>query len=287
MELGLAISSRNTSERCYWCDQTSRGQGGENILDQGQRTSSSRWEISGEGSRHQPRELSSEWAQLMKSSWCLTRCNWLIILELDDMLLCYLCEILLCCLLLLCQAVLSFGSSNFHFYLLLAYNFLFLGCATVRSWVQLCQQGPSLSLSSLIKHWLIDLLIDWLTMLSIWSAAVVLMWQGVKEVTLLGQNVNSYRDVSSEDISMNQSVSMSKGFRTIYKLKPGGRRFSDLLDRASLINPEMRIRFTSPHPKDFPDEVSSVMLKRFLDNIPRQYSPVQYSLDNLSSFDFS
>ncbi|KAE8297963.1 CDK5 regulatory subunit-associated protein 1 CDK5 activator-binding protein C42 [Larimichthys crocea] len=47
--------------------------------------------------------------------------------------------------------------------------------------------------------------------------------QGVKEVTLLGQNVNSYRDTSEEQVSC--------------------------------IDPDMRIRFTSPHPKDFPDEV--------------------------------
>lgn len=38
---------------------------------------------------------------------------------------------------------------------------------------------------------------------------------------------------------------MSKGFKTIYKRKPGGTRFVDLLDQASLVNPEMRIRFTS------------------------------------------
>ncbi|CAH1955504.1 unnamed protein product [Acanthoscelides obtectus] len=60
--------------------------------------------------------------------------------------------------------------------------------------------------------------------------------KGVKEVTLLGQNVNSYR----------------------LKPKKGGLRFADLLNRVAAVNPEMRIRFTSPHPKDFPDEVVEV-----------------------------
>ncbi len=34
------------------------------------------------------------------------------------------------------------------------------------------------------------------------------------------------------------------------------------MDKASQINPEMRIRFTSPHPKDFPDELLQVMRER-------------------------
>ncbi|XP_030758731.1 CDK5RAP1-like protein [Sitophilus oryzae] len=77
---------------------------------------------------------------------------------------------------------------------------------------------------------------------------------GVKEVTLLGQNVNSYRDIS-EDTTVNNITTLAKGFKTVYKPKKGGLRFADLLYRVSEINPEMRIRFMSPHPKDFPDEV--------------------------------
>ncbi|WP_372638938.1 tRNA (N6-isopentenyl adenosine(37)-C2)-methylthiotransferase MiaB [Fodinibius sp.] len=53
--------------------------------------------------------------------------------------------------------------------------------------------------------------------------------QGYKEVTLLGQNVNSYDD--------------------------GEHSFADLMYKASQVDPEMRIRFSSPHPKDFPEEL--------------------------------
>ena len=83
--------------------------------------------------------------------------------------------------------------------------------------------------------------------------------QGIREVTLLGQNVNSYRDTSEVTSSVstepNSMTNLSRGFRTIYKPKKGGQRFSDLLDQVSRVDPEMRIRFTSPHPKDFPDDV--------------------------------
>nr|CAI5853969.1 unnamed protein product [Callosobruchus analis] len=78
--------------------------------------------------------------------------------------------------------------------------------------------------------------------------------KGVKEVTLLGQNVNSYRDIST-DTKIDNVTSLANGFKTVYKPKRGGLRFADLLDRVARVNPEMRIRFTSPHPKDFPDEV--------------------------------
>lgn len=77
--------------------------------------------------------------------------------------------------------------------------------------------------------------------------------QGVKEVTLLGQNVNSYRDTSTN--STTNITSSSRGFKTIYKAKKGGLRFADLLHKVSQVDPELRVRFTSPHPKDFPDEV--------------------------------
>ncbi|KAL1115784.1 hypothetical protein AAG570_006074 [Ranatra chinensis] len=86
--------------------------------------------------------------------------------------------------------------------------------------------------------------------------------QGVKEVTLLGQNVNSYRDTTSSDSDPNAQTITAKGFSTVYKPKRGGLRFAHLLDRVASVDPEMRIRFTSPHPKDFPDEVLEVIRSR-------------------------
>ncbi|GFX32731.1 mitochondrial tRNA methylthiotransferase CDK5RAP1 [Trichonephila clavipes] len=92
--------------------------------------------------------------------------------------------------------------------------------------------------------------------LSILDEIKYLSDQGIKEITLLGQNVNSYRDLSA---GMDSEMVLSPGFKTVYKKRKGGLLFADLLDRVSDINPEIRIRFTSPHPKDFPDDVLHVI----------------------------
>ncbi|XP_063152869.1 mitochondrial tRNA methylthiotransferase CDK5RAP1 isoform X1 [Candoia aspera] len=97
---------------------------------------------------------------------------------------------------------------------------------------------------------------------SILQEVQMLSDQGVKEVTLLGQNVNSYRDTSEVQFLSMASPQLSRGFRTVYKAKKGGLCFAELLDRVAAVDPEMRIRFTSPHPKDFPDEVFEVMRER-------------------------
>ncbi|KAG1653824.1 CDK5 regulatory subunit-associated protein 1 [Nymphon striatum] len=68
----------------------------------------------------------------------------------------------------------------------------------------------------------------------------------LKQIILLGQKPTKLAD----------------GFKTIYKSKFGGRRFVDLLDKVSEIVPHIRIRFTSPHPKDFPDEVLHLIRDR-------------------------
>ncbi|KAH8307624.1 hypothetical protein KR044_005887 [Drosophila immigrans] len=82
--------------------------------------------------------------------------------------------------------------------------------------------------------------------------------QGVKEVTLLGQNVNSYRDISGEHAN-NGNDNVVAGFITVYKPRTGGLPFSMLLQHVAEVAPEMRIRFTSPHPKDFSDDVLRII----------------------------
>ncbi|MDO4789516.1 MAG: tRNA (N6-isopentenyl adenosine(37)-C2)-methylthiotransferase MiaB [Porphyromonas sp.] len=64
--------------------------------------------------------------------------------------------------------------------------------------------------------------------------------KGYREVTLLGQNVNSYLFTTPEGEEIN---------------------FAKLLELVVLRAPNMRIRFTSPHPKDMSDETLLVMSK--------------------------
>ena len=63
--------------------------------------------------------------------------------------------------------------------------------------------------------------------------------KGYREVTLLGQNVNSYRFVDGNQVY----------------------DFADLLEAVALAVPGMRIRFTSPHPKDMDDKAIRTMAK--------------------------
>jgi len=80
---------------------------------------------------------------------------------------------------------------------------------------------------------------------------------GQKEVVLLGQNVNSYRDLSVEPRVQVSGNVRADGFKTVYQSKKLeiGSDFGELLDRVAEIDPELTIRFTSPHPKDFNDNV--------------------------------
>eukprot|EP01133_Synstelium_polycarpum_P007288 gene7288-8470_t len=78
---------------------------------------------------------------------------------------------------------------------------------------------------------------------------------GYKEVTLLGQNVNSYNYIDEQADASTQVLQPRAGFNTVYRAPKRGTTFTDLMDAVSRVDPEMRIRFTSPHPKDFPDSI--------------------------------
>ena len=68
--------------------------------------------------------------------------------------------------------------------------------------------------------------------------------------------------IFGQDLVKKNPTEMAKGFKTIYKTKMGGLRFEDLLKKVSEIDSECRIRFTSPHPKDFPDTLLDVIASK-------------------------
>jgi tRNA-2-methylthio-N6-dimethylallyladenosine synthase len=78
--------------------------------------------------------------------------------------------------------------------------------------------------------------------------------KGFREVTLLGQNVDSYYWI---DETKNEAVTFAK-----------------LLEKVALVNPELRVRFSTSHPKDITEEVLYTMKK--YDNICKYiHLPVQ------------
>jgi MiaB/RimO family radical SAM methylthiotransferase len=89
--------------------------------------------------------------------------------------------------------------------------------------------------------------------------------EGIKEVTLLGQNVNSFHDTSPGAIEArpeNDYSPSNAGFRNRIRRGGAGYYFADLVEAVSDISPELRVRFTSPHPKDYPPELLSLMAER-------------------------
>ena len=69
--------------------------------------------------------------------------------------------------------------------------------------------------------------------------------------------MNSYHDKSTES---GLEHTNSAGFSEMYKLRTeNGLRFAELLHSVSEVAPEVRFRFTSPHPKDFPDSLLDVI----------------------------
>ncbi len=85
--------------------------------------------------------------------------------------------------------------------------------------------------------------------------------RGYREVTLLGQNVDSYR------------WNMSSKGEIKDETKPTT-NFAQLLEMVAQINPLLRIRFSTSHPKDMTDDVLYTMAK--YENIAKQiHLPVQ------------
>lgn len=76
---------------------------------------------------------------------------------------------------------------------------------------------------------------------SIIEEAKDLSKNGFKEITLLGQNVDSYYWI---DEKKDQQITFAK-----------------LLEQVALINPSLRIRFSTSHPKDITDDVLHVIAK--------------------------
>jgi tRNA-2-methylthio-N6-dimethylallyladenosine synthase len=95
--------------------------------------------------------------------------------------------------------------------------------------------------------------------------------KGYREVTLLGQNVNSYRwghwpVVGSKDLigNVNKDKVVTPEIPEIVKLKVDKKqetRFEDLLERIALISPLLRVRFSTSHPKDISDELLQTIAK--------------------------
>ena len=59
-----------------------------------------------------------------------------------------------------------------------------------------------------------------------------------------------------------QDMYVVQDFSSVYnpeKRRSGASLFSDLLQECATSCPEMRIKFTSPHPKDFSDDVLQVL----------------------------
>lgn len=101
---------------------------------------------------------------------------------------------------------------------------------------------------------------------SIVAEAQDLFAKGYKEVTLLGQNVDSYKWSPEE----NNKARLSKKEGEVSTVV----NFANLLEMVAQVSPYLRVRFSTSHPKDITDEVLYTMKK--YDNICKYiHLPVQ------------
>ena len=92
---------------------------------------------------------------------------------------------------------------------------------------------------------------------SIVNEAKDLFARGYREVTLLGQNVDSYLWSPNMDLKGKKEILKAGEENTV--------NFAQLLEKVALVHPDLRIRFSTSHPKDITDEVLHTMKK--YDNI--------------------
>lgn len=84
--------------------------------------------------------------------------------------------------------------------------------------------------------------------LTIVAEARDLFEKGYREVTLLGQNVDSYRwNMTSKGVIKDETIPTTN--------------FAQLMEMVAQIHPDLRIRFSTSHPKDMGDDVLEVMAK--------------------------
>ena len=86
---------------------------------------------------------------------------------------------------------------------------------------------------------------------SIVAEAQDLFDRGYREVTLLGQNVDSYK--WSEEVNNKAWIEKNKITHVV--------TFAQLLEQVAKVSPELRIRFSTSHPKDITDGVLTTMAK--------------------------
>ena len=92
---------------------------------------------------------------------------------------------------------------------------------------------------------------------SIVAEAQDLFNKGYREVTLLGQNVDSYRWSEDPTVRGKKLIEL-KDTDDVFN-------FANLLEAVAQVSPQLRVRFSTSHPKDMLDDVLHVMAK--YDNI--------------------
>ena len=92
---------------------------------------------------------------------------------------------------------------------------------------------------------------------SIVNEARSLFANGYREVTLLGQNVDSYKWSPNEELKGKAQIEKSEETDIIH--------FAQLLELVAGVDPDLRVRFSTSHPKDITDDVLYAMKRH--DNI--------------------